>query len=246
MWESIGGVLTKARMPVLFVLGGVLLLVIGGARSLVLGGADLTVTHPVVSWVMLAIGVLLVVSGVAAHFLSPGDAPALPKATTGQRHDVFLAVPMSGTKDEAEYQELRGLALDVIAALETHCGVRHCYFSGRKLASRADFESESVSARVDFEALRNASNFIMIYPRPVLSSVIAEAGFAIGEGTPSVYLVQGDTTLPFLLAEADALPKPAFPTVITHRYQNRAGLLRLIENDGMNFLPKPAAGTSGQ
>ncbi len=239
MWESIGGALTKARVPVLFVLGGLLLLVIGGARSLVLGGADLTVAHPMVSWVMLTIGVLLVASGVAAHFLSPGDTPPQAKPTAGRRHDVFLAVPMSGTKDEAEYQELRGLALDVIAALEAHCGVKHCYFSGRKLAPRADFESQSVSARVDFEALRNASNFIMIYPRPVLSSVIAEAGFAIGEGTPSVYLVQGDTNLPFLLAEADALPKPAFPAVIAHRYQNRAALLRLIENDGMNFLPRP-------
>jgi len=239
MWESIGGALTKARVSVLFVLGGLLLLIIGGARSLVLGGADLTVTHPVVSWVMLTIGVLLVGSGVVAHFLTQGETPAQAKPTAGQRHDVFLAVPMSGTRDEAEYQELRGLALDVIAALEAHCGVKQCYFSGRKLASRADFESESVSARVDFEALRNASNFVMIYPRPIMSSVIAEAGFAIGAATPSLYLVREDANLPFLLAEADALPKPAFPLVITHRYQDRAGLLRLIENDGMNFLPRP-------
>ena len=244
MWDAFSQVLVKGRASVLFVIGGLLLLVLGSARSLVILGADLTVRHPLLSWVLVGLGVLLLAAGVAAHFLRPESAdppsPArLGQGQSGPRYDVFLAVPMSGTRDEDEYRDLRRLALDVIAALEAHCGVRQVYFSGRKLNTRADFESEAVSAQVDFEALRSADHFVMIYPRPVLSSVIAEAGFAIAQGIPSVYLAQGETNLPFLLNEAHALTQPEFPVVVIHHYQDAARLLKLIENDGRNFLPWP-------
>lgn len=241
MWDAMTQVLVKGRTSVLFVVGGLILLVLGSARSLVIVGADLTVSHPVIAWILVVIGALLLVSGVAAHFLSPEAGGTTVTAADGvERYDVFLAVPMSGTRDEEEYRELRGLALDVVAALEAHCDARRIYFSGRKLNTRADFESEAVSAQVDFEALRNSNHFVMIYPRPVLSSVIAEAGFAIAQGIPSVYLAQGETSLPFLLNEAHALTQPEFPVVVIHHYQDAARLLRLIENDGSNFLPKPS------
>jgi hypothetical protein len=246
MWEAIGGFLTKANTAVILIIVGGILLLIGVAQAPVVLGVNLAPRNGTFAGIVVAMAIVLLLAGVAGLFLAPrateaglSSGPKAPAAAgpAPAEYDVFLAVPMSGTASEQEYVALRTLAMDVMGAMKRHCGIETCYFSGEKLPSKADFESQAVSAQLDFDALGRSRCFVMLYPRPVLSSVIAEAGFALARRVPTVYLVAEGTRLPFLLAEAHGLPEPAYPPVRTYTYRDPGHLLSLIRNDGARFLP---------
>lgn len=64
------------------------------------------------------------------------------------------------------------------------------FYAGVDIGSVNDFEVANISARDDFQALANSKYFILLYPRPLPSSVLVEVGAAIAFGMPSVFLCQ--------------------------------------------------------
>jgi hypothetical protein len=77
----------------------------------------------------------------------------------------------------------------------------------------------------------------MIYPARMVSSVLAEAGFALAAGKPSLYFVRRAEDLPFLLTRAESLRPPAFPPVVIHECPTPDDILRVIRVDGANLFP---------
>lgn len=230
--EKLFEFLSKARYPAVLLLLGAILALAAAAQTLKIldvefspYGLPARIGLAVVALVMLGIGVALVFTG--------GGAP--PRAIQ-TKYDVFLAAPMAGTETEEEYQSIRSLCLEILALMRAHGGVSTYYFVGEKLATRAQFESYDVAAEADFDALGASRNFVLIYPRRAVSSVLAEAGFALARGIPSTLFVAGKKDLPYLLQQAGELPQDRFPPVHVREYGTPEELKRIIHNDGVHLF----------
>ena len=94
-------------------------------------------------------------------------------------YDLFLSCPMSSTEAD-EFAQLRGTTDAIIDRLSE--GGFSIYSALRKVENPQSFDPEGIAAESDLEALRRSRNFLMIYPRKILSSCILEAGYALISG----------------------------------------------------------------
>lgn len=117
--------------------------------------------------------------------------------------DVFLALPMASTDDDAAFDHVQREARALVQALEDRCDFT-VYCGALQVAGRDDFDSPAFALADNVEALRRASNFLLWVDRPLTkpSSVWVEAGMALALGKPSVYLVKEPETLPYILRQA--------------------------------------------
>ncbi len=122
------------------------------------------------------------------------------------KYDVFVSSPMASVP-EGEYETMREATLAVINALKEHCGFSSFYYAGRNIETTDDFEANDLSLEIDLEALNDSKIFLMIYPEPLVSSVLVEAGWALQSKKPSFYCVKTKKNLPFLLENAEGARK---------------------------------------
>lgn len=123
-----------------------------------------------------------------------------PPARTEQFvYDVFLAAPMAATDAEPGYKKARQEALDLQAALGTHCGHR-VYYAGNDIYTPDEFDSTDLSAEVNFARLQKSKYFVLLMRETLIrpSSVWLEAGYALALKIPSLYLVNELSALPFV------------------------------------------------
>jgi hypothetical protein len=119
--------------------------------------------------------------------------------------DVYLAVPMSSV-NIGEYSELRALTEMIVRALQER-GLT-VYSAALGVANPTRF-SRSPDSEYTFEytvsILSRSRVFMMIYPSQVASSALMEAGYALHQKIPSVYLVREGVHLPYLLESSTGL-----------------------------------------
>jgi hypothetical protein len=137
----------------------------------------------------------------------PGDcvqkAVALYLATIEQAripgmHDVFISCPMTSI-EAGEYEAIQQA---VYFLTDTIAERGSSAYSAMRRVGMLSPDPEAIAAETDFAALKSSRHFLMIYPRKVLSSCIAEAGYALGAGIPSTYFVRSDEDLPYALRGA--------------------------------------------
>ncbi|MCE1175044.1 MAG: hypothetical protein LWW77_10615 [Propionibacteriales bacterium] len=136
---------------------------------------------------------------------------ALMRATRQRRRapnssglwDVFLALPMASTDDDAAFSQIQHEARALVQALQERCDFT-VYCGALQVAGRDDFDSPAFALADNIEALRKSSNFLLWVDRPLTkpSSVWVEAGIALALGKPCVYLVKEPETLPYILRQA--------------------------------------------
>jgi len=120
--------------------------------------------------------------------------------------DVFLAVPMASTADEAAYQATRREVRDLVAAIRNYCSYS-VYCAALQVDSRADFDSPGFALADNVPAMLNSRRFVLYVPTIIEkpSSVWVEAGMALVLKKPSVYFIPGREVLPYILQEAVSL-----------------------------------------
>ena len=126
----------------------------------------------------------------------------IAEARRGAGVRVFLAAPMSGFDSDTEYKEHRLIVNETCERLEQGI-VESVYFAGRDISSKSDFTKESDAFRSDFNALLNCDLFVLYYPKPVRSSVLVEAGMAIGSRKPCLFVAPHADDLVYLLRNAE-------------------------------------------
>ena len=224
--------LSKARYPVVFLVLGAIFALAAAAQSIKFLSLELVpygmAAHAGLA--VFAVGML----GIGVFMVATGRGGAGPPVKV--KYDLFLAAPMAGTETDEEYQSFRSLCLEVLTLMRAHCGVKTYYFVGEKLETRAQFESYDVAAEMDFDAIGASRNFVLIYPRKMVSSVLAEAGFALARGIPSTLFVAKAEDLPYLLRQAGDLPHDRFPPVHIRTYASAEELKRIIRNNGANLF----------
>lgn len=137
-------------------------------------------------------------------------------------YDIFLAVPMASTDDEAKYQQVRTEARNLVAALEAQCGYS-VYCGALGAASRTDFDSPGFALEENVPALAKCRRFVLWVPTLITrpSSVWVEAGMALALEKPSTYLAPSPEVLPYILREiTEAADIPGIRNVRVHWINN--------------------------
>lgn len=114
--------------------------------------------------------------------------------------DLFISAPMKGgAPSEDEYKKFRSEVIDsIINPLRTNYNLK-VFYSGEV--------SDDISATVidtnNFNAIRNSSYFVLIYPKSVVSTVLVETGYAFALEKPSLLCCKSQEDMPNLIKEAN-------------------------------------------
>jgi len=114
------------------------------------------------------------------------------------QYDVFISVPMTSVTAE-EYPELRKNILLLARELKKKSGFERVYTAVERIKTIESVEPSAISVRKDLDALEKSKFFVMVYPSAVRSSALIEAGYALAQHKPSVYLYRNEADLPFML-----------------------------------------------
>ena len=146
------------------------------------------------------------------------------------KYDVFVAAAMAGHEGDAEYQENRDAVLALVEVLKTKCNCPSVFYAGTDRPPGKPFDPKALALQIDLRAMRESRNFILYYPKKIVSSVLYEAGWALILGKPAIYVVHNQDDLPFLLKEAsDAFKKTR---VRTFEYPDTASMLKEFRGYG--------------
>ena len=158
-------------------------------------------------------------------------------SSVAKTFDLFLASPMAAYGSDGDYQQDRDCALAALKAFETMCGFRRMFYAGTALATQAEFEPENLSVSGNLKRLLASARFVLIYPHPLASSVLVEAGVALAWQMPSVYFVRRKDDLPFLLRSVSEI----CPYVRLYEYRDNDHLLQLISRYRHDLFPPDTA-----
>jgi hypothetical protein len=152
------------------------------------------------------------------------------KARPMKRHvKVFVAAPMSGYGSDDLYKSHLRFVQQICAELERRSCVEHVYFAGRHIESIAGFSNPTDAFRQDYTELRRCDLFLMYYPAPVRSSVLVEAGIAIGLGKASFFACSTKKELPYLLVNAAKLSgSDSIPSIALWEWKSERPDARVI------------------
>jgi hypothetical protein len=220
-WTSI---IKAVRNPLAFftlallILQGILMALIGRAH-----GIDYRIL--LIATLFLTLLLIMVVWSLA-YKTSPREYRiTLDQNISEYRYDAFVSSPMAALSDK-DYQAERVFTLDVIDELKTSCGIKDIYYAGSDIDSKKKFSPNDVAVMDDLDAITRSKQFILIYPKKVASSVLFEAGIALGLGKSCIYFVKDRKHLPFLMRQAEQ----AFKNIKVYEYINIDDIKRICKN----------------
>lgn len=172
-----------------------------------------------------------------------GRTPQAPRS-----YDVFLASPMASLPDSEDYKIEREAAKDVKTAIENFCGFT-VYYAGDALESQEEFDSPVVAAEENFKALETAQQFVLLAIGEVISrpsSIYVEAGYALAQNLPSLYLVREPDALPFVLRSLNQHQRSrALPRVSVEYVKSKERAVGLVRKHGRDIFTR-LNGSSGR
>lgn len=206
--------------------GALLVFIFVGVLTMIIGnfsGGELS------SWIF-SIGALVTITCLFLFVYlrirqSKKDDGFLASSKKEVEYDLFVSAPMTSVS-EKDYKKTRNLTLTAIKHIKDACQFEKVYFAGQYIEKVDKVDPPSISANQDLNALRASRYYLLIYPSPLVTSTIVEAGFALALKIPSLYLVHDINHLPFMLrgaAEAYA------PHVRILQFANETDLPRLID-----------------
>lgn len=220
------------RPAVLIVLAGLAALLLAAAGSLTLAGQSIAIAEPVWRIVLAGTGLPMILTGVALILRDLRN--PRPKRPFALAYDLFLASPMAAFEDTAAFQRQRADIARIKEALRAHAKVGSIYDAGEKIGS-SGFNPQDVAAEDDLEALRLSRTFLLIYPQKIASSVLFEAGYAIGMGKPAIYVTPATATLPFLMQQLSNLSR-GYPQVRIWECADTDALVQRIAKSGARMF----------
>jgi nucleoside 2-deoxyribosyltransferase len=151
-------------------------------------------------------------------------APTGNLAAGSVAYDLFISSPMSSV-DSLSFTEYRKVTIECIRLMKDSGRFQEVYYAGEHYDSPEIFDPENVAFKQDLGRLSNSRRFMMIFPAPLVSSTLVEAGYALALGIPSHYFVRRKDDLPFMLRRASEADK----NVNIYEFNNSERLKLLIE-----------------
>ena len=148
-----------------------------------------------------------------------------------RRHDVFLAVPMATLKNAAEADRHKEIVHIARTAVSKSCKTNRIFYAGDRASTRDDFDPSDQALAQNRSEMSAAKSFLMILELERRTSVLVEAGMALGLGRPSLYMIKSKKNLPYLLREAgQASRQQGLPLIRIHQYSTDKELAKGIED----------------
>jgi hypothetical protein len=220
---------------------GLLFLLLAAAGTITWQGHTIAVADPVWRIALAVVGILLALLG-AALIVRDTRNPR-PRQPFRLDYDVFVASPMAALKGKAAYDAQRTEVSAIKDALRTHSGVVKIYDAGDKIEG-VSWDPKDTAAEIDLEALRHSRSFLFIYPEQIPSSVLFEAGYALGMGKPAVYVVRKTEDLPYLMQELNNLSR-IYPQVRIWECPDTAAIVERIRQTGGRMFTADAPAAEG-
>jgi hypothetical protein len=112
------------------------------------------------------------------------------------------------------------------------------YYAGETLESKEEFDSPLSAAEQNFDALRDSRFFVLLSVSKATkpSSVTVEAGYALGCGIKSLYLVRNLEHLPFVLRGLNAHESTDLPPVQIETVDSSERAIGLIRKHGSEIF----------
>ena len=181
------------------------------------------------SYATLALCGLLALIGLVSMFMTP-------YSLFGSRCDVFIAAPMAA-QAERNQPNIRDTLEHIAQSLTQQDPKLKVFYAWRGIEHIDEFDLPGRSLRENAKKLRASRHFILIYEDQVVSSVLTEAGMALGYGVDSVWFVRKGCKLPFLMREGVAASNStALPKIRLYEYENQADLLKMIKKYGLSLF----------
>lgn len=203
---------------------GLLFLLLAAAGTITWQGQTIAVADTVWRVALAAVGILLALLGAA--LITRDTRNPRPRQPFRLDYDVFIASPMAALADKAAYKAQRDEVTAIKNALRASSGISKIYDAGDKI-QEGKWDPNDAAAEDDLEALRHSRNFLLIYPERIASSVLFEAGYALGMGKPAVYVVRNRDELPYLMQELNNLSR-IYPQVRIWECRDTAAILERI------------------
>ena len=142
------------------------------------------------------------------------------------KYDAFLSAPMAALGDK-EYEDVRSFALEIKKSLQTDRHMRDVFYAADDIKTKDGFDPHDSAVLQDFKAISESRYFVLLLPKRIASSVLFEAGVALGIGKHCVYFVKDRKHLPFLMQQAEL----AFRNVKVYEYKGLTDLRKLLQAD---------------
>lgn len=135
---------------------------------------------------------------------------------------IFLAAPISGFKDEAQYKKNRENLFDLINHLASKF---HVYSEISNISSIAACDTPEESAIKDFGKIDEADIFIIYHPMNMQTSTLIELGYAVAKQKKIIVIAKPDT-LPYL---ALGLPEYSLDIKVVSFSEMNEEVIRRVE-----------------
>lgn len=120
----------------------------------------------------------------------------------------------------------------VVEHIKKKCKFQNVYFAGEQAVDPKHYDQPSVGLLRNVQRIRASTYFILIYPKLLPTSALVEVGMALALGKRSVWFVQNDAMLPYLLREGGAVGGRAdLPRINIRNYERLNDILTIIDDD---------------
>lgn len=160
----------------------------------------------------------------------------------GKMYDLFVSVPMAAFDESYEYEKFRASILDAIRGIKKSCSFSNVFFAGQEISSFKDFESEDLSIVEDYTALKNSSNFVLIYPQKLATSALIELGWAMVMKKPIIIFAKDRDDLPYLMKNADGV----YRNIAIYSYKTSADIQNRFSNNNNRLFEALTSKSSGR
>lgn len=159
------------------------------------------------------------------------DMATKKKGVASRAKRFFIAAPMSGL-DDTEYGSARDAIGELSDRLKARAFTRDVYFAGANISTSSNFTDNIAALHADIGALRKSDLFVMIYPRPIVTGALVEAGVALERKMPMVFLVGNEGDLPYFFRKGNETALSGMPRIRVARFESYATLA----NEGMDVI----------
>jgi len=152
------------------------------------------------------------------------------KHTTINIDTIFVSLPMA-TLSETEYTELRTFLLKLQKELK-RIGFKKVICPMLEIKSKKEFEGSTKASLENFAELKQVDSMVVIYPKPLPSSLLIELGYGIALTKKIVIYVQDDVRLPYILQDASGV----IDHVKIRSYSDYDSILKSLSSNGRTLF----------
>ncbi len=148
--------------------------------------------------------------------------------------DVFVAAPISSL-EEGKRNELKAGLLKIEDALKAHHGFSYINSGITEQNNPDRFWQRDVLRNQDLiEKMKSSRYFVLIYPEPVVSSSLIQAGFSLGLKKPVIIFYRNKYDLPMILQKSSDVR--SFGSIKLFPFETFEDIVTIIKNEENLFL----------